>query len=75
MNNVENETIFRNFFTYLHTDNDNQKELSNFIKDNYSVLTNHLTLMYSIVASDLYWSSNLVSYFYFMIQKILLNKK
>ena len=64
MNNVENETIFRNFFTYLHADDDNQKELSNFIKDNYSVLTNHLTLMYSIVASDLYWSSNLVSYFY-----------
>ncbi len=32
MNNVENETIFRNFFTYLHADNDNQKELSNFIK-------------------------------------------
>ena len=53
MNNAENETIFRDFFRYLHADVDNQKELSDFIKDNYSVLTNHLALMYSVEVSDI----------------------
>lgn len=75
MNNAENETIFRDFFRYLHADVDNQKELSDFIKDNYSVLTNHLALMYSVEVSDIIWSTNLLKYFYFNNSEDAFNQK
>ena len=64
MNNTENETIFRDFFRYLHADVDNQNELSDFIKDNHNVLTSHLPLMYSVETSNMSWSINLMTYFY-----------
>ena len=75
MNNAENETIFRDFFRYLHADVDNQKGLSDFIKDNYSVLTNHLALMYSVEVSDIIWSTNLLKYFYFNNSEDTFNQK
>ena len=64
MNNDENETIIRKFFTYLYDNTDNQKELSEFIKDNYNVLTSHLPLMYSVETSNMSWSIKLMTYFY-----------
>lgn len=46
MNNDEYEATIKKFFYFLNSSNNNQKEFSDFLRNNKSILISHPTLMY-----------------------------